>query len=161
MERQDFANLIKSQHARLYAMALRITGNPDDARDALQNSYLKLWENRHALLNVEKREAYFTVVVKSCAVSLLRTRRPCVSISGAFIPEAEIPPETDGVADRDAIDKAMHCIAKLPDNMQTVMKLHIFKGLNCKEISELTGQTHANVRQMLSRARQKLRDYQK
>lgn len=62
---------------------------------------------------------------------------------------------------RDQLGHLRNLIATLPKNQQDVLNLSVFGDCSNEEISEITGESAANVRQLLSRARKKLKSIYK
>jgi RNA polymerase sigma-70 factor (ECF subfamily) len=59
---------------------------------------------------------------------------------------------------RDRLEVAQRALDKLPKRQQEVVKLYDFEGRSVKEIQEKTGLTNVNIRVLLSRAHQKLKN---
>jgi RNA polymerase sigma-70 factor (ECF subfamily) len=73
--------LLAAARPRMYAVALRLTKNPDDAEDVVQEAMLKAWRN---MGRFEGRAAFSTWIhriVVNAALDRLRSRRPEVSTS--------------------------------------------------------------------------------
>ena len=73
--------LLAATRPRMYAVALRLTKNPDDAEDVVQEAMLKAWRN---MGRFEGRAAFTTWIhriVVNAALDRLRSRRPEVSTS--------------------------------------------------------------------------------
>ena len=73
--------LLAAARPRMYAVALRLTKNPDDAEDVVQEAMLKAWRN---MGRFEGRAAFTTWIhriVVNAALDRLRSRRPEVSTS--------------------------------------------------------------------------------
>lgn len=55
MTHQEFKARFLPCHKKMYYIAFRYLGNEYDAEDMVQNTYLKLWEKRESLENIEKQ----------------------------------------------------------------------------------------------------------
>lgn len=53
MTHQEFKARFLPCHKKMYYIAFRYLGNEYDAEDMVQNTYLKLWEKRESLENIE------------------------------------------------------------------------------------------------------------
>lgn len=150
--RQRFLPLYR----QLYAAAFALLGNPDDAADAVQDTMVKIWNIRNSFNAIASPQGYAMQLLKTSAIDIIRRRR-FTAISDAITePEAEVAPEADSV---EFLKKA---IASLPDRQQEVIRLSALAGLNTDEITATMGISAENARQLLSRARRKLRElYQK
>ena len=58
MDTAEFKQQFLPYHRKLYRVAFRLTGNPQDAEDMVQEAYLKLWNKRDELAGVLNTEAY-------------------------------------------------------------------------------------------------------
>lgn len=58
MDTAEFKQQFLPYHRKLYRVAFRLTGNPQDAEDMVQEAYLKLWNKRDELADVLNTEAY-------------------------------------------------------------------------------------------------------
>jgi RNA polymerase sigma-70 factor (ECF subfamily) len=79
-----FATLVERYQRVLYTVAYRMLGNPDDARDAVQASFLKAFE-RLATFNPEHRffSWMYRIVMNEC-LNLIRDRHPEESLTPAL-----------------------------------------------------------------------------
>ena len=57
-------------------VAFRLTGNPQDAEDMVQEAYLKLWNKRDELADVLNTEAYCVTLIKNLCYDVLRRSQP-------------------------------------------------------------------------------------
>lgn len=146
---------------RLRRTALYITGNQDDADDALQEAFCRLWERRRSIAADDEDgcpEGYVSRTVARSAIDLRRRTTECASLEDVG----------DGVADDDAVAPAdaadvlrrlAHIVdSGLPAMQREVMRLHDVEGLDVDEIAECLSLTPVAVRVNLSRARAKARD---
>ena len=56
MTHQEFKARFLPCHKKMYYIAFRYLGNEYDAEDMVQNTYLKLWEKRESLENIENND---------------------------------------------------------------------------------------------------------
>lgn len=152
-----FTDLYVPQYRRLFGIAAAILGDTDDAADAVQETMVKIWNRRGTLAEIDNPEGYALRILRTTAIDMIRRRRDTESIDSART--ADICADND---DGDAAGIIRKIIATLPPNQQTVVSLSLFDDAPPDEISRLTGFTPANVRQLLSRGRKKIKEmYQK
>lgn len=142
-----------SQSCALFAVARAIVGNADDAADVVQEAMIKIWRRGAALITVDNPAAYAVSVVRTSAIDLIRSRRDTVDVDTLAALS-----DTDAQPDFDAADTIDRIIESLPERQQTVIRLSAYGGCPNDEISSLTGLSPDNVRQLLSRARRKLKE---
>lgn len=153
MTTEDFKIQYLSLHRRLYALALKALGNSDEAEDAVQTLYLRLWERREMLQEVKERWSY-------CAKALTNICNDKIRAAGKESDTGlneDIPcPEENDFETAD-FEKFIHFyIAQLPDKQQTVMLMRI-NGATTEEIMDATELSATNIRTILSRVRMELK----
>ncbi|MGB9799155.1 MAG: RNA polymerase sigma factor [Thermanaerothrix sp.] len=169
-DRKEFARLVDAYSTPIYRLALKILGNPQDAEDVLQETFIKALS---ALPTFEGRSSLSTWLYRIAvneALMLLRRRKPetlltdndgdenesgeneaSFLIDWCCLPEEELLSEEA----KRFLDKA---IAQLPENLRLVFWLRDVEGLSIKETAETLGLSETNVKTRLLRARLKLRE---
>ena len=138
---------------RMLIAALRVTGGDEDAKDAVQEAMVRLWENRDALAAADIPEAYAVRTAQRCAIDLVRRRKPSAPLDG--IPEPAVgPPPLD---EQDQLARALQIIDSLPEQQREVMTLRHLEGLEIEDIQQKLNLSAGNVRVILSRARAAIR----
>ena len=79
MTHQEFKARFLPCHKKMYYIAFRYLGNEYDAEDMVQNTYLKLWEKRESLENIENNEAYAITTIKHLCLTNRDGQRFCIS----------------------------------------------------------------------------------
>ena len=69
MDAAEFKQQFLPYHRKLYRVAFRLTGNPQDAEDMVQEAYLKLWNKRDELADVLNTEAIVSPSSRICATT--------------------------------------------------------------------------------------------
>lgn len=153
MTAEDFKIQYLSLHRRLYALALKALGNSDEAEDAVQTLYLRLWERRELLQEVKERWSY-------CAKALTNICNDKMCAAGKENYTAlneDIPgPAGNDFETADFERFIRFYIARLPDKQQTVMQMRM-QGATTEEIMDATELSATNVRTILSRVRMELK----
>jgi RNA polymerase sigma-70 factor (ECF subfamily) len=169
-DRNAFRVLVERYQARAYRLALRILRDEDAARDAVQDAFVKAYNN---LGKFEQRSAFFTWLyrlVKNQCLDMLRRDRSdrVVDWEEGSLAEAEASadatPEVDSVSFapatelqrkqlREHIDAA---IAKLPESARETLILREVEGLSYQEIAEAQGIPKGTVMSRLFYARKQM-----
>ena len=140
----------------LYREAYRMLGDRFEAEDAVQNLYVRLWEQRERLDNLASPKEYCLRALKNICIDRwrkMRTRDEEVDFVEE-ISEANAPPETEG---EEAEEFVEHFLATLPQRQQRVMTMQM-QGSSIEEIAKVTELTEGNVKVMLSRIRKRFRE---
>lgn len=139
-------------------MLFRILRNEEETRDALQDLMVKLWNKRGELDKCSNHTAYIITVAKNYSFDLLKKKRP------ARIGEMEehkiLNLKADGVSleTKEKFEQVKKVIENLPEKYRTVIQLRDMDGFSFDEIKEMTGFEVTNLRVILSRARQKVKE---
>lgn len=144
-------------YPRLFAVANAMLGNADDAADAVQDTMVKIWRHSGQLAEISSPVGYSMQLLKTSAIDIMRQRRLQV-----HRPEAAPDPAAPADPEPDSADFLRRAMASLPASQQEAIRLSSFAGMPAADIADTMGLTQANVRQLLSRGRRKLREiYQK
>ena len=156
MTSEDFKKQYLPYAEKLYALAFRFLGNRDEASDAVQDTFVKLWSKRNDL-DIQNNEAFCVTMVKNICLDMLRKRRKTELLTDAEKIETEknISKQIEIHYDWVQIQKLMK---QLPEIQQQLIVLRHVHEYSMAEIAEKTGLSEANVRTTLSRARKLLRE---
>lgn len=140
----------------LYRVAYYILESEEDAQDALQDLYVKLWSMRESLDAVSNPKAWCVTMMRNLCLDRIRK-----SSGLKMEPVKEwLPAREDTSADlisKETLDKVMSAVERLPESQRTVLKLRVFEGLSYEEVEARTGMNNLTLRVQLSQARRKLR----
>ena len=140
----------------LYRIAFYMLESEAEAEDAVQETYLKLWDTRDTLDAIRNPKAYAVTLLKNLCLDRLRRARH-LSFPEQ-LPEQENPHLQDDEMDtRMRLDKVLAAIKSLPDRQREILLLRTVEGLSYEEIAERTGMNYLTLRVLLSRARTTLK----
>lgn len=141
---------------KLHRSAMRFLRNDEDARDALQDTFFKLWQNGPVETDTEARNKLFTVLRNIC---IDRLRRPAtVSITEAETDSMTVQP--DFTEDMDRMESLL--TAGLTDTQRRIYTLVARDGMEYEDIASALDMKVEAVRMNMSRARKKIKEnYQK
>ena len=147
MERESLEALVRREEDVLYRAALAYLGEPEEAKDVVQDAFLRLLEKAPALEGPEHERAWLLrVTINRCRDRLrFRRRHPTVPLTDWY--PAAAPEES----------AAAEAVSALPPKDRLTIHLFYYQGCSVSEIAALTGAREGAVRTRLSRARQKLR----
>ncbi len=141
----------------LYRIAYHILEQEDEAEDAVQETFLKLWEMRDKLDTVESPKAYSIRILKNECLDRIRKAKKVEYVE-------QLPNWGAGSGKEEEIDmkrkldKVLGAIKSLPDSQRQVLLLRTVEGLPYGEISRRTGISPLSLRVLLARARGTLRN---
>jgi len=145
--------------SKLLRFARQILQNEEEAKDVIQDIFLKLWQKREELANVDNLEAFTIRMTRNKCLDVVRARR---TVSMEVIKkkgkEEEESSDTDYLENSEMSGLVKRIITKLPDIQRTIIHLRDIEQLEYEEIAEATELNVNTIRVNLSRARKKVRD---
>jgi len=154
MTEQAFHTVWMPLQTRFYRMAFYMLESEADAKDAVQELYLKLWNLRDHLEMIGNPTAYGTMLLKNLCIDRIRRARPTEEPDEAAALEA--PPDT-ALENRERLREVQDAIEKLPPTQKHLLLMRVFEGLSYEEIAQKTGLSPLNIRVQVSLARKKLK----
>lgn len=155
MNDREFNESVLPLQDLMYGVALRIGMSREDASDMVQETLVKLWRARSSLEDSATLKAYCLRALRNECISHLRSRREKIPIDDLA---ATPMPESLPAQYRDSRRRIESVIDSLPEGQRRVLRLSCFGEMEVSEIVEATGYSEANVRQLLSRGRKRLRE---
>jgi RNA polymerase sigma factor (sigma-70 family) len=142
---------------KLYRLCLRMLANEDEAADAVQEVYLKLWTMQDKLNTLENTEAYAMRMARNhCLDNLRASLNKQVMVDGVSIANP-----SNQASDYEAKDTAYlikSLITRLPELQRTIIHLRDVEQYEMSEIESITGLNANAIRVNLSRARRAIRE---
>lgn len=150
----EFISVFTPLEGPLYRLAFHLLESEQDAQDAVQDLFLKLWNKKDSLDRVQDPGAYCFVLMRNMCIDRLRTAgfrsRDLPDIGGDGGP-------FESLDARESLARVMSAVEKLPDSQRRVLKMRAVEELSYKEIQERTGMDYLTLRVLLSQARRKIR----
>ena len=141
----------------LYRIAFYILESRSEAEDAVQETYLKLWEKRDGLDEVQNPKGFAVRMVRNiCTDRIRRASRLCFPEN---LPEPAVPqtPAEETMDARKRLDNVLEAVKALPERHRRILILRAVEGLPYDEISRRTGMNELTCRVLFSQARSKIR----
>lgn len=156
---RDFKTDVLPISNKLLRFAFQILQNEEEAKDVLQDIFLKLWQKRDELGKVENIEAFAMRMTRNRCLDVIKARR---TVSVELVKKHQLHDEesleSDYLENADSVGLIKRIIAELPDLQRTIIHLRDIEQLEYEEIEEATGINVNAIRVNLSRARKKVRD---
>lgn len=156
MDRERFKQKWLPYSERFYRVAYYILEDRDEAEDAVQDLYIRLWNRRNE--DVANPFAYGAAALKNICYDRIRRKspEPLEDTAADRIPGNLTGPE-DSVTGRDTLSKLERLMEKLPEKQRTVLRMRVYKEMSYEDISQETGLSEINLRVLLSTARKTLK----
>ena len=161
MKKIGFRNDILPLKNELYRLALRITLNPAEAEDVVQETMIKVWNRRDQWDEIDSIEAFCLTICRN--LSLDKMKKMTNQSQSLSEGEHDTPdhsyssnPEEQAVQ-QDRITLVRRLISELPEKQRSVMQLRDFEGKSYKEIADIMAISEEQVKVNIFRARQAIR----
>ena len=161
-----FEYLVAAYEKNVYNLALRMTGNPEDAEDMAQEAFLKAYSSLDSFRGDSKFSVWLYRIVSNVCLDFLRKQKKAQTFSLSMEDddgeesELELPDtrrlpedELEKKLTRDAVQRGL---AQLPEDARQILLLREIQGLSYEEIGEALGLEPGTVKSRIFRARKKL-----
>lgn len=153
MKVRDYNNCVEQNADGVFRFILKNLKNEDNARDVVQDAFMKLWE-RHQQVDAAKAKSYLFTTAYHCMIDMIRKGKRMESSddlnSKAAIKEMN-PPDLQEILHQ-ALDK-------LPEIQRSVVLLRDYEGYSYEEIGEICDLNPSQVKVYIYRARISLKKY--
>jgi RNA polymerase sigma-70 factor (ECF subfamily) len=141
----------------LFSIAYRMLGSASEAEDVLQDVCLRALQDQHT--DIRSPRAYLTTIVTRLCIDRLRSaERTRVVYPGPWLPEPLAEPNQESAGLASSLTTAfLVLLEQLAPTERAVFLLREVFELDFDEIARSVGKSEANTRQILARARGRLR----
>lgn len=167
----DMERLLMRAQEVAYRVSLLVCGHAEDAEDVMQDALLKTYRYVH---RIKEPDAFRTWLYRTVRNACLMNRRRRVDEPARFTSVEQGAVDRDGEpaplevvdrgrrADQQMIDalvgkRLAQALDRLPAGYRVIVVLREIEGLSTREVAGITGNSEANVKTRLHRARQMLR----
>ncbi len=157
----DYSIIVDRYKNKAFSMLKRMLKNEFEAEEVLQDCFLKAYKSINAFKGNSKFSTWFYRIVYNTALTKLssqkrKTESEMTSVEDHFNLESEYNTNEFEKAD---VKKLIHeTISKLPEKYSAIITMFYLNEMSIEEISEAMGLTVSNVKVMLYRSRNSLRD---
>ena len=162
-DRPAFDELVRRTYVDTYTLALRLTAHEEDARDVVQESYLRAWKG----LPNFRGDAQFTTwmyrITANTAYTVVKRRRRhrAESLDAMLEDPIELRPGAqpeDAAESAALLERLSAGLDELPPKLRVLVVLKDIYGLSHEEIAEELGISVPAAKVRLHRGRKRLRD---
>lgn len=155
MNNRQFEREVVPMATKIYPFVARMVGK-SLAEDCIQEIMCKLWENRRKLKKIENIGGYVYRMANNHCINIIKREERTINIEQ--IAESIIPDNQYTSDKKERYSFILKQINELKEPNKTVITYRDLDGMEFNEISAITGLTETNIRMIVSRSRQKIRD---
>ncbi len=157
MKQKEFLNTILPCKNTLYRLAKRLLVSSDEAEDAVQEVFLKLWKVRDKINNYKSPEAFAITVTKNYCLDRLKSKQASnLKIVHSNYKNSENIERT--IEGNEGVELVTKIMETLPEKQKIIMQLRDIEQFEFAEISQMLEINETAIRVALSRARKVVRE---
>lgn len=151
--KRDQELLYRRYSAKLYGVSLQYSGSHDEARDVLQEAFIKIFTNLRTFNGDGSFEGWMRRIVVNTALEKHRNRYYLNKVDELGFENDTMPElEADEISGMESED-LLRFIMELPPKYRMVFNLYALEGYSHREISEMLSISEGTSKSNLSRAR--------
>jgi RNA polymerase sigma-70 factor (ECF subfamily) len=157
LEQKEFLNTILPYKDTLYRLAKRLLVSGDEAEDAVQEVFLKLWKGRDKIVNYKSPEAFAVTMIKNYCLDRLKSKQASnLKIVHSNYKNSENIERT--IEANEGVELLTKIMQTLPEQQKIIMQLRDIEQFEFTEISQMLEINETAIRVALSRARKVVRE---
>ena len=161
----DFEKLVTAYEKNVYNLALRMVGDPEDAADMTQETFIKAYRALSSFRGDSKFSSWLYRIASNVCLDFLRSRsrHPQVSLStvdeddrATFeLPDMRQNPE-EQLMKKLGMEAVRRGLEQLPEQQRQILVLRELGGLSYAELAQTLGLEEGTVKSRIFRARKRL-----
>lgn len=157
MNQKEFLDTVIPVKDKLFRMAKRLLVSTEEAEDATQEIFTKLWNHRERIGTYKNVEAFAMQMTKNYCLDRLKSKQAS-NLKLVHSNYSDHRPLEKEIEHRDSVHWVQKIIAELPENQKMVLHLRDVEQYTFEEIEKQLGLSASNIRVLLSRARKTVRE---
>lgn len=153
-DRKAQEELYRKYSGKLFTLCLKYSGNYEQAKDNLQDGFIKIFQNINQFRGTGSFEGWMTRIMINTALKKYQDKSIFLTIEEEHFEEPEVEVEEDAVS----VDFLIRIVQDLPERYRLVFNLYTMEGYSHQEIAELLKISVGTSKSNLARARIKLKE---
>ena len=159
MNQNEFVLLIAPFKDKVYRLAKRLLISSEEAQDATQEVWVKLWSRKERLSGYANIEAFAMTMTKNYCLDQLKSKRASnLQIVPTNLTDRE-PSLDKKVEDSDSFSWVEKIINQLPEQQRMIIQMRDIEQYEFEEIAKILDMNETAIRVALSRARKTIREF--
>ena len=161
---QAFEELMQSHESRIYAIALRMMGNREDAQACAQEAIVRIYRAMGSFKGQSALATWiYRITMNTCLDELRRRKARKVTSLDSLVDNGWSPTDTGDTPEEHGLrvekqNALKQAIQSLPDDMRAAIILRDVKGYSYDEIASILDANVGTIKSRISRGREKLRE---
>ena len=157
MKQNDFVAAVLPFKDKLYRLAKRILVSSDEAEDAVQEVYLKLWKGKQRMEKYKSLEAFAMTMTKNYCLDRLKSKQASnlKIVHSNYKNDENLDRQIDV---KDGVSLVFKIMETLPEKQRIILQLRDVEAFEYSEISKMLEINETAIRVALSRARKTVRE---
>lgn len=152
---KKFSGYFHTYYRQLCLHALHFMGNPEEAEDVVQETFMSLWDKKEQIETIQSVKSYLYTAVRNNCLTRIRDAKPTTSLD--ILPDEQFA-EEDQMKRAEMEARIWKMIDELPERRREIFLMAKRDGISYKEIAEQTGLSVKTVENHVFRAMQSLRN---
>jgi RNA polymerase sigma factor (sigma-70 family) len=160
MDLEAFENRVLPVKSKLYRFASRLLGDDEEAKDVVQEVFIRVWKSGEKMEEVSNWEAWCMRIARNLSLDRIRstTRKSTYLMPEGFDVRQESLTPHESAEIRESMERVNQLIGSLPDKQRQVIHLRDIEGYSYQEISDIMEIDLNQVKVNLFRARTTVRE---
>src|ERR1700750_2318579 len=139
MNLESFQARVLPTKNKLFRFAFKLLANEDEAKDVVQEVFIKVWNGREQMDEVQNWEAWCMRITKNLSLDRIRSqqRKATDSMKEGFDVRNETLSPLEATEMTESMTKIHQMIATLPEKQRQVIHLRDIEGYSYNEICEI------------------------
>ncbi|WP_298515486.1 sigma-70 family RNA polymerase sigma factor [uncultured Kordia sp.] len=152
---QQFTQIYQDHYDKVHRLCLGyVNGDEMVAKDLAQDVFIKVWEHLDQFKQKSSIGTWiYRITVNTCLLFIRKNKKGSYSLPDSQEDETNVAEEEK--AHQNRLKQMYACIQQLKETERIIILL-VLEGLPQKEIADITGHSHQNIRVMVHRIKEKL-----
>jgi RNA polymerase sigma factor (sigma-70 family) len=158
MNQSDFLKVVLPFKDKVFRLAKRLLISTEEAEDATQELFFKLWKSKDKIADYNNVEAFAMTMTKNYCYDRLKSKQASNLTLVHSNYEAKETSLDKKIEYQDSVNQVYKLIEQLPDQQKIIIQLRDVEQYDLEEIGKMVDMKPTSVRVALSRARKTIRE---
>jgi RNA polymerase sigma-70 factor (ECF subfamily) len=160
MNVEAFQNRVLPAKNKLFRFAFSFLGNEEEAKDVVQEVFIRVWNKRDQMAEIQNWEAWCMQITRNLSLDRIRSlnRKQTQPIETSFNIHHEAQTPHESTEADESMQRIKQFIAELPDKQRQIIHLRDVEGYSYNEICDILELDMSQVKVYLFRARNAVRE---